>query len=429
MKKSIIFYIVSVAGLFILQSCNNTGNKNERTGSKPVLLSNPHNRASCVFLTDDERNKPVVSWVEIDPAGEKHFYFSRMDTVTDRFLKPKPIPIRQNASIHEEGMPKIAVKGDGTLLAIYETSTPMKGSRWGLGDINYIQSFDNGNTWTSPQSISPDIKKGLSASFSGIARLGDGEIGVSWLSTNPAKQEHMARPVLFAKTDGKKGFGKEILITRQACQCCRTALSSDKDGEISLVFRDMLPGEVRDISVSTSSDDGATFSKAVSFSGDDWVVDGCPHNGPSAVTRKHHTYVTWFTGGNKSGVYYAELDSSRKLLLKKYLNPNGRFIQLTLMPDGTRMIAYDANYPKGDSMYSRIIINKINEYGSFETSVTPDKEEASYPVVQPVGNKQAVVAWTNRDRVYYKPINTDEIVKPVSGSLFSNLALKKEFPN
>ncbi len=424
MKKVLLFCIALVAAVVTLQSCNHTGDKNKQTDSKPVLLSNLQNRASCVFLTDDNHNRPVVSWVEIDSTGEKRFFFSRMDKAKGQFLKPKPIPIEQNVSIHEEGMPKIAVKGDGTLLAIYETSTPVKDSRWGLGDIRYIQSFNNGKTWTTPQSISPDVKKGLSASFSGLTRLGDGEIGVTWLGTNPGKQEHMARPVFFAKTHGKEGFGKEILITRSACQCCRTALSSDKEGEISIAFRDILPGEIRDISVSTSSNDGITFNKAVSFSNDDWVVDGCPHNGPSVVTGNGHTYVTWFTGGDKGGVYYGALDSARKLLVKKQLSPNGHFIQLCLMPDGTRVTACDADYQKGDSIYSRIVINKINKNGFFEKPITPNGEEASYPVIQYAGNKSVVVAWTNRERIYYKLVATDNILKPATEYLTANSGLK-----
>lgn len=413
MKKLIISFLVPAMAICLLQSCKGTGDKKEKAGAEPVLLSSLSNKASCVFLAADEKNKPVISWVETDPAGKTHFFFARMDTATGRFLTPEPIPIEEHANIHEEGMPKIAVKGDGTLLAIYETSTPVEGSRWGLGDIRYIQSSDQGKTWTSPRSVSPDIKEGLSASFSDLIRLGDGEIGISWLGTNPGKQDRMARPVLFAKTNGKEGFGKEILITPQACQCCRTALGSDKDGEISLAFRDLLPGEVRDISVSTSSDDGVTFSNAVSFSGDDWVVDGCPHNGPSVSVREGKTYTAWFTGGDRGGVYYAELDSIKKMTFRKYISPDGRFVQLCLMPDGSRIVVYNADDRKGDSIYSKIMVNKVDDSGFFSEKITPDDcREASYPVVRPAGNDKAVVAWSGMGRVYYRLINTHNIIKP-----------------
>lgn len=427
MKQLIILCVFTVITAFALQSCKHISRQGEKSSSRPVLLSNIQNDASCVFLTADENNMPIVSWVEIDRVGKKHFFFSGMDTVRNRFSKPVPIPIEQNASIHEEGMPKIAVKGNGTLIATYETSTPHKNMKWGLGDVRYIRSYDNGKTWTTPTSISPDVKKGLSANFTDLIRLGNGEIGVSWLGTNPG-DSIMARPVYFAKTNGKEGFGKEVLITRHACQCCRTALSSDEKGDVSIAFRDILPGSVRDISVSTSTDFGNTFSRAVTFSNDDWVVNGCPHNGPSVVTRNNHTYVTWYTGGNKGGVYYAELDSSRKLLLKKYINPNGRFIQLCLMPDGTRITVYNETYQIGDSIYSRIVVNKINQNGFFEKTVTPANVQASYPVVKYAKDKDVVVAWTDREKVYYQLVHTQTIKNPVPESIQKNLGIEKRLP-
>src|SRR5690606_18828615 len=104
----------------------------------PKLLSDTQNKASCVFLTTDEKDHPAISWTETDRAGNKHFYFSYWNMESRTFAPPRAIPIEQHASIHEEGMPKIAIRGDGTVFATYETNVPSAKSRFGLSDIRYV---------------------------------------------------------------------------------------------------------------------------------------------------------------------------------------------------------------------------------------------------------------------------------------------------
>lgn len=419
MEKLFIFYVAAFA---LLQSCSE---KKHSTGEhEPVLLSNMNNKASCVFLARDEKNNPVISWAEVDRAGNKHFYFASWNEKAQQFASALAIPIAPNTSIHEEGMPKIAVKGDGTLVAIYETSVPSEKSRFGLSDIQYVISFDKGKTWTHHQSIQPAALHTGSRSFGNMIRLDDGEIGLSWLDTDP-DTANSGRPVKFARTNGSEGFGNAILIKPSACQCCRTALSSDGRGNIRVVFRDLLSGSVRDISVSSSADNGRTFSKSVPFSNDHWVIDGCPHNGPSVVSKNGRMYTAWFTGSEQNGVFYGELDKNNNMLLKWQLDPNGRFVQLCLMPDGSRIAAYNASYRLEDSVYNRIVVNKIDGKSISKREVTLPRAHAAYPVVQPVGEQEVIVAWTDNGKIYYTRINTNAIIDVVNNEISSSFSFKK----
>ncbi|MCO5240585.1 MAG: hypothetical protein M9904_11075 [Chitinophagaceae bacterium] len=419
MKKFFVFYI---AAFVIMQSCNEKGRDTE--GYDPVLLSNIYNKASCVFLTNDEKNNPVISWTEIDSTGEKHFYFANWNVKSQQFAPGLAIPIASNTSIHEEGMPKVAVKGDGTLVATYETSVPSEKSRFGLSDIQYVMSFDKGKTWTHHQSIQPDAVHTGSRSFGNMIRLDDGEIGLSWLDTDP-DTTNRGRPVKFARTKGSEGFDNAILIKSSACQCCRTALSSNGWGNVRVVFRDLLSGSVRDISVCSSADNGLTFDKAVPFSNDHWVVDGCPHNGPSVVSKNEHTYAAWFTGSEQNGVFYGELDEQNNMLSKQQLDRNGRFVQLCLMPDSSRIVAYNSTYRMEDSVYHKIVVNKIEGKNIFQKEVTLPHAHAAYPVVQPAGKQQVIVAWTDNGRIYYTKINTNTITEVANAEEAQPLAVKK----
>lgn len=322
-------------------------------------------------------------------------------------------------------MPKIAFKGDGTIVAIYETNVPVEGSRFGLSDLIYILSFDDGETWTGPLSIQDQEAHTGSLSFANILRLSDGEVGVSWLDTDPDNSVN-GRPVKFAKTDGSKGFSDGIVLEPYACQCCRTAISDDGDGNLSVVYRDILPGSVRDISVSRSADYGHSFEAPVAFSNDQWVVEGCPHNGPSVVSKDGTTYVAWYTGSQQNGVFYAALDPDNNITAKHCLDPQGRFVQLCLMPDGTRMAVFNKSYRQDSSMFSKIIVNRIDDLGISQKEITLEKSHASYPVLEALDSNNIVVAWSDEGCVYYKAVAVETINEAVDMPRSLDFSVEKE---
>lgn len=408
----------------ILKSCNT--NKKQEQNLNALLLSNVKNKASCVSFSTDEKNTPIISWCETDTATKnKYFFLAFFNNDDKHFSKPVPVPIQQNAGIHEEGMPKIAVKGDGTIVAVYETSAPTKENEW-AGYIRYIQSFDKGKTWAKPLYLDSDTAAGKEHSFASITHLSDGEIGACWLnkSFNYKKQ---GRPVIFAKSNDDKGFQKEILIDSIACECCRTAISSDDRGGVSIMFRNILHDSVRDISVSTSNDNGKTFTPAISFSNDDWVMNGCPHNGPAVARTEKNIYAVWFTGGNQRGVYYAELDNDGKTILKKHISAEGRFIQLCLLPDEKKILAYNENIRKGDSVYSTIVLDKIDGNKIFTEDITPQNSHANYSVVQSINNSNIIAAWEENDRIYYRTVDVKSIVKPAQQLIKQTVLAKPDF--
>lgn len=394
----------------LLLFCNHHHAK--EVARQPVLLSHTNNKASCVYLTNDEKNKPLISWCEGDASGKKLFFMSFFNENKNGFDTAIHIPVEQNAVFMEEGMPKVAVKNDGTIIAVYETNAPTKQNSW-AGFIHYIQSFDKGKTWTQPLCVHEDTASGKTHSYAAIARLNDGEIGACWLDESLGNKEQ-GRAIKFAKTNGNNGFQHELLIDSFACQCCRTAISSDDKGNVSILFRDVLPGSVRDISISTSSDDGKTFSHASSFSNDNWIIHGCPEDGPSVSDNNKNTYATWFTGGRNKGMYYAELNNKNDVLFKKQISNNGRYIQLCLLPEGEKIIAYNENVHEADSVYSKIMINKIDGNNFFQADVTQDKAHASYPVLCALDTHNVVIAWTDNNAIYYRVLNASQINKAVA---------------
>lgn len=417
---------LTIAMVTLLLSCNNNHIKDEQA-NLPVLLSDSAHHASCVYLTTDEKNQPLISWCETDTTSQKkYFFFARFDSANERFSNPVSVPIEANAALHEEGMPKIAVKSNGTMLAIYETAAPTKENPW-AAFIRYEQSFDGGKTWTKPFYLTSDSVPGRDHSFASSTRLSDGEIGVCWLDES-FNHKKFGRPVYFAKTNGDNGFGPMQLIDSVACECCRTAINSDDKGNISIAFRDILGDTIRDVSVATSVDSGRNFSKAVSFSHDHWALNGCPHNGPCIVTAGQNIYTTWFTGGNEQGVYYARMDENHHVINKIHINAKGRFAQLCVLPESeVAIVAYNENMIKNDSLISPVILDKIDGENVSTKTITPKGMHASYPVIMPVAANRVLVAWRGNDKIYYRFINTDSITGAAAKPLKEVAPLKPDF--
>ena len=398
--KKLLF--ISTACLLLAQSCSN-----KKTEGESVLLSNSKNKATCVSFSSDENNQPVVSWCETGEHDTKMFFLSFLDKQQNTFSNPVDVPIEQSATFHEEGMPKIAIKGDGTIVAVYEIAAPTEQNRF-AGFVKYIQSFDKGKTWTSPHYLAADTTPGKGHSFASATRLSDGEIGACWLDVAFENAKN-GRPVLFAKTNGRNGFNGETVVDSLACQCCRTAISCDGKGNISIMFRDILSDSIRDMSLVTSTDDGKTFSRAMPFTNDGWVINGCPHNGPAVANVGGNSFATWFTGGPNSGVYFAALNSKGEVTDRKTISPNARNIQLCVLPNDIKLVAYNEGQKISDSFYTKIMVNKITGDKMFTMDITPEKSKAGYPVLQALNHDKVVVAWEENDKIYYRVIDINQI--------------------
>ncbi|WP_332368485.1 sialidase family protein [Spirosoma telluris] len=108
------------------------------------------------------------------------FYFAISKDGGQTFGEKIRVKAPATLSAHAEGMPKIAEKADGTLLAVFEVPNSTPSSRF-AGDLLYTMSSDKGQTWTEPKPVHQDVRPGTSHSFSDITRLPNGEIGVVFL--------------------------------------------------------------------------------------------------------------------------------------------------------------------------------------------------------------------------------------------------------
>ena len=375
--------LVLILSLF---SCISPQQETKQENEIKVISSTNH-MAHSVYLTKNQAGIPVIGWTEQDTTEnkQKYFYFSVLDSASNDFKNKLLIPIAQHAALHTEGMPKIAFKETGEIVAVFEVKLESEFNPY-AGEIHYIVSKDGGKHWAAPQVVHSSRAAHKGRAFFDMITLADGEIGISWLGESYADG---GRPVMFAKTNTANTFVNELMVDSMACECCRTAIYADKDGTTSIVYRDIINNSIRDISVSVSHDHGNSFSDPVCFSGDHWNINGCPHNGPDVVSDKYNIYATWFTGGDESGVYYAKLNKQTLDTEKQLISKDARNIQLT--PDsGSSVVVYNESYSNQGEFYARIVA--MNTESEQKTLINDKNKRSHSPVIIEWEGKN-IISW------------------------------------
>jgi hypothetical protein len=148
-----------------------------------------------------------------------------------------------------------------------------------------------------------------------------------------------------------------------------------------------------------SRDGGMTFSKPARISDDNWVINGCPHTGPSMTETSTGLAFAWFTGGKNKGCYFsASKDNGSTFSPRDAISQNGSHPQLTHLSNDTVVVAWDEGVQIGDRYFRKIGIQKRNlqRTGANTIFITPDSATAAYPVIATVDSSGALVAYTRK---------------------------------
>jgi hypothetical protein len=217
-------------------------------------------------------------------------------------VNPTPEAIDANG----EGRPKLAISPRGTILVTWT----QKLHKPYAGRIRFSRSIDGGKTFAPPRTLNDD---GLVTGhrFDALGVSPRGEVVVAWIDKRDleaavARRQAYEGAAIYYATSGDDGltFGPNRKVRDHACECCRLAIASEGSGEPILLFRDILPGGVRDHSLVRLVPGGPAPVRATF---DDWRIDACPHHGPSLSVGPDGTqHLAWFSGDGPrpGGVFY-----------------------------------------------------------------------------------------------------------------------------
>jgi hypothetical protein len=333
----------------------------------------------------------------------------------------------EHANFSPEQPPRVALvprPGGQPAVAVVWTSKGDTGTR-----LFSARSEDGGKTF-KPASVVPGTDASGNRGWESVATKNDGALVALWLDHRDLAPKAGSAPMNHAehqhvtsgenKTDGVARAQLSQLffanltadsssrsLARGVCYCCKTAMTTDTTGGIYTAWRQVYSGNVRDIAFSKSSDGGRTFSTPVRVSDDNWVLDGCPENGPAIVVdTAHRIHVVWPTllpGSTASslptlGLFYATSDDGRRFRARQPIPTQGvpRHVQIAATARGQLVIAWDEQSP--GSRIVAIARGTIDRNGStrFSREAIPDDRPGSYPIVGAT-DSGAVVGWTSGD--------------------------------
>ena len=388
--------IVSAAALVAMTQCKSSPpeSKESTTVASPVKVTEIPSPAGAGSgepnLTTGPDGRVYLSWIDTADtvASLKFAVLGENQTWSAEGLIAKGEHWFVNASDY----PALIALPDGSLVAEWLADNPEGSEAY---NVHLSFSRDGGKTWG--KSIIPHRDRSENEhGFASLLATGGG-LGVLWLDGNQIKNEEgdMALNYTTISADGK--VGKETVLDSRVCECCQTSIAATPDGIIA-VYRDRSDKEIRDISVARYSKDG--WSKPESLSKDNWMIHGCPINGPSVSTNGAHAAVAWFTAPNDSSQVNVVLSKDGGKTFGAPIRvdngkPVGR-VDIIALESGDAVVSWMEQVPEG----TQVRVRQVGSNGMLgEPIIASANTKVKFAGVprMTLSGKQVVIAWTDGD--------------------------------
>ena len=383
-----------------MYSCTDRPKEQTYSYSEKTVATDTTSKTSCPYLTTDNKGNTVMSWVKELNDSVAIMCYAISEDKGNAFAKPIEISSSKDIHPHGENLPKIIFKPDGEVIAMWGVSNSNPKSKYS-GLVYYSQSFDEGKTWADPIALVKDTSA-YDQRYFDMELLPNGEAMVLWLDNRGDKTKE-GSTLFCAETNGKNGFQNEKAIGETCCPCCRTDLFIDDKGNIHASYRDIINDSIRDMVQIVSTDGGHTFTQPVRISADNWVINGCPHTGPTETQNKTGMHFAWYTLGGGEGVFYCNSKDLGKTFSKRDCvsnNPSAKHPQITSLPNGNIVIVWDQTVKKGDKFNACIGLQERDPDGKILSSKFISSEDAvsEFAVVKTIDDKNVLIAYKEKNK-------------------------------
>jgi hypothetical protein len=269
-----------------------------KTGSAPFLSVSPKGQVYLVYKGSEREGA--------SPKDANGLYFTTAAAIDGPFQPPVKVRDFHTLLAGMRRGPRVASSGKTILVTGVER------------DKFVIQSFrseDGGKTWSDPVRVnSPRSKNGEGLYDMTVSPMGS--FHVVWLDERVPGEAHIWHA---SSTDGGRSWIEKNVYpadNRSVCECCWPFITADDKGQLYVFFRnnleDKLLGNIRDMHLISSSDDGKTWqATSQKMPGQSWTLNACPVQGgamtfladgePVAIwTRQGEVFLSGIATGEKS---------------------------------------------------------------------------------------------------------------------------------
>jgi hypothetical protein len=405
-----LLWMPFIAGFCMIQSCKSPAANDVVNIANATIADSTE--SSCPYLTKDTKGNIVLSWIRSNNDSSAVVCYAVSADGGKTFGQPVLVPASTNVYPHGENMPKMLFMPNDEVIAVWGASNPNPKNPYS-GLVFYSQSFDNGKTWSGLNRLVKDTAS-IDERYFDVALLPNGNAAIIWLDSRTTTKKE-GSTLYFATTNGKDGFSDGHPIGTTCCQCCRTDLFIDSKQNIHVAYRDIINDSVRDMVHAVSTDGGAHFSNPERISKDNWVVNGCPHTGPTMAENKQGLNFAWYTGGHYGGIFYCQSTDGGKTFSPRdsvSLHAMAKHPQIISLSNGKLLIVWDESIKKSDKTNSCSCLQLRDADGKTLVTkhITSDSTVANFPVIKSVTDSNVIVAYTmmqqgGKNHVYYRMLS------------------------
>ena len=400
MTKRNYLTILAALGVLSLTGCGNK-RANLQLEPDPHAISRRLNIAAArhphVVLDPSGDTVYVLAVTGTDPNSQ----LSLLTSVNGGDTFEPPVAVNEpgtNVSSHGENSPLMLFGPGEKIYTIWEQQDGEAAA------IMFAASLDFGATFEKPVRVS-DQPTPTYSGYPTFAVAPNKTICAAWLDfRDQAAQSETASIYLSCSIDEGATFSKNLKVADGVCPCCRPTIVYGPQGQLMVFWRRVFPGNIRDIVVSISNDQGNSFAPPVRVADDNWKLEGCPDSGPAVMRVGHRVYVAWLTEATRarSGVRLAWTDDGGKTFSLPVMASNktldANHPAFALEEDGTLMLSFQARDPqrRGGWTPPRPYAVEIDAHGDLSDPVliADGTMPVEFPTVATGNAGRVFFAWT-----------------------------------
>ncbi len=285
--------------LLINSACKTSQNNIDAQSVVQPLPSPAQSGSSAPNLFAAENGKVYLSWIET--PEEKRHVLKYSVLQEDEWSNAETIAAGEDWFVNWADFPSLRVLNNGALVAHWLAKT---GARKYAYAVNISFSTDGGTSWSKPVVPHTDGTP-TEHGFVSLLPWGEDRVLAVWLDgrdhwykrqgDEEDESEHGVTSLRSAVIDMNGKLHDEAVLDERVCDCCQTSAALTPEGAI-VVYRDRSETEKRDMSFVRL--ESGHWSQPETLFNDDWVINGCPVNGPSVARQEETVAVAWYTAAH-----------------------------------------------------------------------------------------------------------------------------------